>query len=267
MSRANLQARFWVAAAAVITLLAVAAPVMAQEKKSSGGSELSYLDMFFLSGDWVGIIITWFLILVSICGVSLIIYYTLQNRRSILAPPETIEAVEQMLGERKFRDAIDYTADDESMFGQVIHASLNEASNGFSAMERALEETSDMLIARRTRSIEILSVFGAVGPMLGLFGTVYGMILAFWMLVQVTGQPNPADLAQGISTALVTTFWGLVVGIPGVAAYALIRNKIDALSAEVTFEADRLIGQFRPKRSGASTASATAPPQPKPSGG
>ncbi len=122
-----------------------------------------------------------------------------------------------------------------------------------------------MLIARRTRAVEILSILGAVGPMMGLFGTVYGMIKAFWTLVEIGGSPDPSDLAEGISTALVTTFWGLVVGIPAVAGYALIRNKIDALGAEVIFEADRLIGQFRPSTSKRSAPFSTAAsPQPRP---
>jgi biopolymer transport protein ExbB len=72
------------------------------------------------------------------------------------------------------------------------------------------------------------------------------MILAFQQLVAAGGKPNPAELAAGISTALVTTFWGLIVAMPALAAYALVRNKIDALTSEgITIAAD-LIHPFKP---------------------
>jgi biopolymer transport protein ExbB len=72
------------------------------------------------------------------------------------------------------------------------------------------------------------------------------MISAFNTIVEMGGKPQPADLAAGISTALVTTFWGLIVGIPAVAAAALIRNKIDAETTDTMVEAEALIDRFRP---------------------
>jgi len=95
---------------------------------------------------------------------------------------------------------------------------------------------------------------------MGLFGTVYGMILAFQQLVASGGSPDPAKLAAGISTALVTTFWGLIVAIPALAAYALIRNKIDALTSEGLVIAEELISPFKPgaKRSSSSSSSSSS---------
>ena len=89
---------------------------------------------------------------------------------------------------------------------------------------------------------------GNIAPMVGLFGTVYGMIVAFQQLVDAGGSPDPVDLAAGISTALVTTFWGLVVAIPALAAYAVVRNKIDAITAEGLVAAEQIIKPFRPSR-------------------
>jgi biopolymer transport protein ExbB len=128
-------------------------------------------------------------------------------------------------------------------------------------MERAIEETTDLLGSKRIRSVEILNVLGAVGPMVGLFGTIYGMIVAFQVIVDKGGQPDPAELAGGISTALVTTFWGLIVGIPAVAAGALIRNKIDGMMVEVMIRAEMLISQFQPgaKKAAKPAAGSAAP--------
>ena len=92
-------------------------------------------------------------------------------------------------------------------------------------------------------------MLGQVSPMIGLFGTVYGMILAFQAIVATGGTADPGLLAGGISTALTTTFWGLAVAIPTLAAYGIIRNQVDELTTEATLTARELLNHFRPKSS------------------
>ncbi len=271
----------WLWGMALLLLFAVAVPVLAQEAGDAGaattaaeetaaeGPKVTSLALaFFWSESIVGVAITWLLLILSVVVVALMIHFLIQNRKLTIMPDELLGEVEALLDERKFKDAIDLTAEDESVFGQIIHASMSEASNGFGAMERAIEETGDLALTRRVRPLEFLNVIGAIGPMLGLFGTVYGMILAFQTLASTGGAADPASLAAGISTALVTTFWGLVVGIPAVAAYSLIRNRIDAMIAESIVEAEDLIGRFRPgggakKSSSSSSSSSSASPKPK----
>jgi len=113
-------------------------------------------------------------------------------------------------------------------------------------MLRALARASEEYTADRLRRVEVLNVIGGVAPMVGLFGTVYGMILAFREIVAAGGSPDPVGLAAGIGTALTTTFWGLVVAIPALAGYALIRNTIDSLTSEATLEAEDLINRYQP---------------------
>ena len=110
-----------------------------------------------------------------------------------------------------------------------------------------MEQTSDELTTNRLRRIEYLNVLGQVSPMIGLFGTVYGMILAFQAIVATGGNADPVMLAGGISTALTTTFWGLVVAIPALAGYAIVRNRIDAHTTEATLAAEELLNHFRPR--------------------
>ena len=100
--------------------------------------------------------------------------------------------------------------------------------------------------------------------MIGLFGTVYGMILAFQAIVVTGGDADPIMLAGGISTALTTTFWGLVVAIPALAGYAIIRNRIDQFTTEATSRAEELLSHFRPRPGRAAARSADARPAPKP---
>ncbi|QNN22777.1 MotA/TolQ/ExbB proton channel family protein [Planctomycetales bacterium ZRK34] len=253
------------AAAAVAGLMMTAAtPAFAQAQQSS------VFKMFFWSDNLTGVIITWALILMSVCVMALVIKHVMDNRMSNIMPEDTVLMYEEMLQEKRFREAIEQAADDPSTFGQIVHASLSEAANGYGAMERAIEETTDLLGSKRVRAVEVLNVLGAVGPMVGLFGTIYGMIVAFQVIVDKGGQPDPAELAGGISTALVTTFWGLIVGIPAVAAGALVRNKIDGIMVEVMIRAEMLISQFQPgAKKGAKPAAAAASaesskPKPRP---
>jgi biopolymer transport protein ExbB len=113
------------------------------------------------------------------------------------------------------------------------------------------------------RPLEYLNVLGNIAPMLGLFGTVYGMIVAFQTLVEEGGSADPGKLAAGISTALVTTFWGLIVAMPALAAYALIRNKIDALTSEGILIAEELINTFKPGNKAGSEQRQRATPKPQ----
>ncbi len=265
--------RWMTLAVCSMTLLTWTGTALAQDGGGGGGGGgggVSYAAMFFgLRGDFLGKSITWLLILMSIATVALVIHFFIQNRRVNILPQEAVAEIEGLLSDRKFRDAIELSEQEPSIFGEIMHGALSEASNGYGAMERAIEETSDLAATRKTRSIEILNVLGAIGPMIGLFGTVYGMIVAFVTIESTDGKASPTELAAGISTALVTTFWGLIVGIPAVAAAALVRNRIDALVTESMVEAEALIGRFRPgaakKPTGEKTANEkTGPATPRP---
>ena len=102
---------------------------------------------------------------------------------------------------------------------------------------------------RLMRRIEYLNVIGNVSPMIGLFGTVVGMILAFLEIASRHGGMPAADkLAGNIGIALVTTLWGLGIAIPALSAFALFRNRIDTYAAEVVKLCDGLAGGRQPQR-------------------
>jgi biopolymer transport protein ExbB len=219
-------------------------PAAAQD--GAGPSTRSFFEMFFWSDDVIGLVFIWVLVLLSIISVTLSIRFAMQYRRSTIMPEDTRDEIEDLLAQKKYRDAIDYAQADPSFLGRVTGTALSEAPNGYGAMERAVEEAGDAETTRMLRPIELLNVLGNIAPMMGLFGTVYGMIVAFQALVSAGGSPDPTELAAGISTALVTTLWGLVVAIPALAGYALVRNKVDALTSEALLVAEDLISTFKP---------------------
>ena len=259
----------WITSAAAV-LLSLGMPTLAWAQEEA--TEVSWAAMFLYSpGNVVGTAIIWLLLLMSMASMALIIMFLIQYRRSMVIPEDTRAELEDLLAAKKYRDAIEFAQSDPSYLGRLCGEALSAAGNGYVAMERAVEEAGDAETTRILRPVEYLNVLGNIAPMIGLFGTVYGMILAFQELVAGGGQADPGELASGISTALVTTFWGLVVAIPALAAYALIRNKIDALTSEGMLVAEDLISPFKPggkkSRSGGSAPPPTPPASPAAEGG
>lgn len=251
-------------AALALPLLAAAAPVLAQADATADAAAAprSFAGAFFISRrfapgaeepgiELLGSLIIWFLLLLSVASIGLIGYMAATNQRKSILPAGIAEEVRRLLGERKYAEAIALARGERSFFSSVVAAALAEASHGYGAMIRALEQTADELTTDRLRRLELLNVLGQVSPMIGLFGTVYGMILAFQAIVVAGGNADPVLLAGGIGTALTTTFWGLVVAIPALSGYAVVRNRVDALTAEAALAAEEIVNQFRPKKNGA----------------
>ncbi len=249
-----------IVSAACLAVLVFVCPALAQDQTKS----ISAARAFLLPGDPIGLAITWMLVFFSALSIGYTLRLMLKYRRSSLLPERTRSQVVNLLAGRRYREAVDFTAKDPSYLGRVISAALSVAGHGYGAMERAIEEKGDAETTKILRPIEYLNVLGNIAPMVGLFGTVYGMILAFEQLRASGGKPDPGQLAGGISTAMVTTFWGLVVAIPALAAYALIRNKIDALTSEGMLIAEQAITAFKPNGPAQAQRPQTpTPPQPK----
>jgi biopolymer transport protein ExbB len=262
----------------MVMIAAVSTTVWAQEggaapaapASSSGPGTMSVFKMFFNPVpanpgvlDWIGVFQVWLLVILSVVAVGLIIQAFLRNAKTRIMPPELIEQLQQMIAARQFREALELVRSEPSFFAKLMVSAFDQAPNGVAAMERAMEETGDVETTKLLRPLEFMSIMGNVAPMLGLFGTVYGMIVAFQGLVEAGGKPNPAELAGGISTALVTTFWGLVIAMPCVTCYVLIRNGVDAATSESIMIADELLKQVvSPKKAAAPGATAAAPAAP-----
>ncbi len=103
---------------------------------------------------------------------------------------------------------------------------------GYAEYRSAVEEAGEDQTGKLYRRTEVLNVIGAIAPMLGLTGTVLGMIEAFTTIASLEGMARPQELAGGIGQALITTLLGLLVAIPTMVAFSYFRNKIDSLVAE-----------------------------------
>lgn len=248
----NVMNRLCLSAAVLCAFPAVAFAQTSAFSDEAAREDISYFDFFVIKGGPIAI----GLIALSVVTLALLIVYYRSMRRSTLLPDETVQSVRGLLAQKNYVDAIKHTGEDDSMVAQVVHAALIEAPNGYAAMERTLEETLDERSARLYRKIEHFHVIGNIAPMVGLFGTVTGMILLFAEIHATEAFPGPRIVAERIAVALVTTFWGLAVAIPALSIYGLLRNWIDVLTAECALTAEDLLSVFKP--GGSARASAAA---------
>ena len=198
----------------------------------------------------LGGIVGWVIILLSCVALGLVIEYAISIRRTRLAPPRDILVLQKLIRERKFDEILKLDRGKISFLTQVVLAGLKESAQGYSAMLKAMEDTVEALNAALARKIEHLNVIGNIAPMLGLLGTVTGMLRCFNEISQVTGAIEPQQLASGIFEALITTCMGLIVAIPTIYCYALFRNRVDELSAEAALKAEELVNAFKTEMNG-----------------
>ncbi len=208
--------------------------------------------------EWIGSAMIWLLLLLSLANVVLISLALSANRRTATLPDGESDAMRSLLSAGRYREAIERSGRGSSDLSAVLSRALDHAPRGADAMTHAAETAADELLSARLRELERLNVLGQVAPMIGLFGTVYGMIVAFQTIASTGGAADPVLLAGGIGTALVTTFWGLLIAIPATSAYALVRNRAIATSDEMLATVDEMVALFRPKDASVDPASASA---------
>ncbi len=194
-----------------------------------------------LDGGPVGFII----IAMSVVAVALCIIHFLQIRRSALMPSAQLIEIDQRLKSGDIEGATAYCLEplNDSFLTRVMGAGLSRyqaSAFGVFEIKNAIEEAGQDQAARLYRSTDGLGVIGTTSPLLGLLGTVVGMVGAFDSM-SLSGGSNSEQLAANISMALVTTLMGLALAIPCVALFTWFRNRIDSLASEAGREVERLV--------------------------
>jgi biopolymer transport protein ExbB len=244
--------RFW----QILTIIGVAAAVRPAFGQTAGAASqgASILQIF-----WQGIEIpTYFIVAGSAVVVALVVEHFLTIRSASIAPVEQVRKAKSLIEARNFRECLERMKKSSTFFAQVMAASLLHARHGFDAMHDAGVEKAGELSGRMFRKAEYLNILGNLGPLLGLLGTVWGMIEAFGELGAAGGQASAGQLAAGISKALVNTLLGLALAIVGLGFFGLCRNRIDSLTVSATVHALDLLEYFRAP--GAARAAETAAP-------
>ena len=201
------------------------------------------------SGGVVGLLIVLLLFSLSLITAFLIFDQSMALRRSSVLPDGIVEPMQKLLSSGRIKEADALCRQRPSLLSFVLLSGLTEIEFGWNSVEKAMEDALAEQSARLMRRIEYLSVIGNIAPMVGLLGTVTGMIFAFQRVADSQGAAGAGDLAEGIYQALVTTVGGLIVAIPSLAAFAILRNRVDGLVAEAAYMAQHTFSGL--KRRGA----------------
>ena len=215
----------------------------ATDQASAGGQAGEELSLFGLIDK--GGVVGYLIILISIVALALIIDYLLTIRRSRILPGGDLAMLRKLIDKREL-DKLDHlSGDGNSYLTRVTIAGLREVNLGYDAMIKAMEDTSEALASGIARKTEHLNVIGSICPMLGLLGTVIGMLQVFNEIAMTPGAIEPRQLAEGIFQALVTTCLGLIVAIPALYCYAIFRNRVDEFTGEAALAAEHLVAPFK----------------------
>jgi len=213
-------------------------------------STVNVLQHFVFDG---GVITKFVLIPLSVVTIGLIIHYLITIRRKTLMPPKFAGTLTAGARQGQVQTLGHITSNDDTFLGQTAHAGLSQVSAGRDTARAAIDEAVEEQATKMFRKIEYLNMIGNISPMIGLLGTVVGMIKAFNRIFAAGGGMPEADkLAGDIAVALVTTFWGILIAIPALAAFALFRNRIDAFAAESVKFCDEMISLISKHKSSGS---------------
>lgn len=232
----------------VIALAAVLAVIVVTMRSGLGVSatEVGRTQTFFEQFVVAGGPIVWFVLLpMSLITVYLAAKHFLTIRRKNLLPDGIgagIVGIIQQFGPGQLEARL---ADRNDFVSTAVSKAITQGKGDWFRMRSLLFESLQEQASRLLRKIEWVNLIGNVSPMVGLFGTVFGMIKLFNAIVMAGGQPQPAQLAEGISVALVTTFWGLFIAIPALAMHGVFRNRIETLVNDAVVEAENIMPRIR----------------------
>ncbi len=183
----------------------------------------------------------WLILIASLFSVMIIVYCLISLRQNAIAPKTLLpKIVQEFRRNGVTQDLISkLSAKDAPLLGHVLAAGLKNARNPREVMKEAIEEAGRIAVHEMERFLTTLGTIASISPLLGLFGTMIGMIELFGS--QSASGANPTMLAHGISVALYNTAFGLAVAIPSMIFYRHFRGKIESLVVEMEQEAIRLI--------------------------
>jgi biopolymer transport protein ExbB len=178
--------------------------------------------------------------LCSIIALAIFLERLWSLRRSRVIPRDFLIEIEDLIRREKIPEAITRCRKDNSSMANVILAGIRNFGKKRDIVKESIEEIGRREASILERYINVVGTIAAISPLLGLLGTVFGMIKAF-NVISIQGVGNPSSLAGGISEALITTAAGLVVAIPTFVLYRYLANKADALIVEMEENSIRMV--------------------------
>jgi biopolymer transport protein ExbB len=217
--------------AAPLALCALALPVFAlQEEEAGHGNKKTWLELFETTGP-----VGYLMVGCSVAGTTLVIEHIVNLRRDKLAPQVLAGDLEALINEEEYDQAVELCDENPCYLANVVGSALRMRDAGYQEMVAGLEAAANEEAFKLNTKISYLSLIGNVAPLLGLLGTVTGMISSF-QVIETLKAPTPGDLAKGVYESLVNTTLGLFIAIVFLTIYFLFKNKVSRMCLSINLQ-------------------------------
>jgi biopolymer transport protein ExbB len=240
--------RFLSTSFTVLALIACTAAVASAAEAAAAGKSASLFDLYLHSMPVGGL-----LTILSFVSFSLALTWTFSMRGEDMVPPHLTEELHQIFAEGATDEAVEQAKGvvagaPPSMLGSVLAATLDKKDFGYTAMTEAAEEIGLAEHTRYTQKVSWLGLFSSSATLLGLLGTVSGIIGSFLKMASNPGGVDPNMLAMNIGEALVCTFLGLAVAIVSLYFFFFLRNRVNQAALDTGVQTKEILDYFRSER-------------------
>lgn len=195
---------------------------------------------FLKSSGLIGLVIFG----LSIYFVALVVRMFMTLQLELAVPLDVATDYRTKVQQNNFQAAYDSVRNSDSFLGRVVAKGIEHLPNGLPEARTAMERTGDAETVRMEKQISMMAVLGTLGPMIGLIGTLKGMIASFSVIAMSGVSLKASEVAGGISEALLLTFEGVSLSVPAIYFFAFFRNRIATISTDAMLEADDLLHLF-----------------------
>lgn len=226
-----------------------------EEIEAALEGEAAEVDIDFAEVLGYGGLVGYAIVALSVVALALSGLFFFELRTPSLMPRGVYQRIRSELESQGSAAALAKSQKEPSFLGHVLSAGLDALRDGRAEARAVMADAADTWIAGTVRRIEYLNLIATISPMLGLLGTVVGMVKTFAALAQSTGPVDPVELSAGIFQALVTTMMGLAVAIPTLLLYTVLRNRADHIQSTVVSAGEQLVSGLDTVAGGGATAS------------
>jgi biopolymer transport protein ExbB len=218
-----------------IVFVCLANIALAQEGDPHSKPKKSWLELFQTTGP-----VGYMMVACSMIGTAFVIEHAVNIRREKLAPTPLVQDLEALINEEQYDEAIELCDQEGGYMSNLIGSALRMRHAGYEEMIQGLEAAANEEAFKLNVKISYLSLIGNIGPLLGLLGTVTGMIASF-QVIEGLKAPTPGDLAVGVYESLVNTTLGLFIGIVFLTCFFLYKNKVTRMTLSMNLQAVDLL--------------------------
>jgi biopolymer transport protein ExbB len=212
----------------------------AEGAAEAGKPRKSYFRFLIEASGLIGL----FILILSVYFVATISRLFWEFRMPVAVPPEIVGRSQDLLGQRDFKGVFAVVKDDDAIFSRLLSTGITELPNGLAEARDAMERVGESIRVEMEKRISVLAVLGTLGPMIGLVGTLMGMIKAFSEIAQGGAELNAQRIALAISMALVITLEGVSLSVPAIWFFSLFRNRVSVITTNAGVEADQFLRHF-----------------------